>query len=127
MEVFIIYAFIFFLAILILYLIIKYAVINGIKSALSGAKVEQSKDGAFIISVRAGTKMRKESKLEYDPLFEDTPDKSEIQKKIEKEIYILYAKRKLPIDYNDTIENQKTAIRRIADEKMRDKGIEEAI
>ena len=94
------------------YYIIKHAVKNGIRAALSEIKIEQLEDSTLVISSKID---------EYpDPLFEDNPDKSEQQKKIEKEIYILYGERKLDIDYDDTIENQKIAISKIVADHLRD-------
>ncbi|MCL2773629.1 MAG: DUF6019 family protein [Oscillospiraceae bacterium] len=107
------------IGLIILYLIIKSAVINGIKSALSEIKIKQTEDSMFIILSQTDSKL--DDTYIAEPLFKNDPNKSKTQTKLEKEMYILYSKRKLPIDYNDTIENQKIAIRKLVEEKMRDK------
>ena len=117
MELIFIYIGLALIVIFILYILIKAAVKNGVKEALYEIKIEQLEDYSFIVSGRMHYK-KSHSQIYPDPLFEDNPDKSEKQKKLEKETYILYSKRKLRIDYNDTIENQKNAIRKIVEGKM---------
>ena len=111
------YCFVSAVGIGLFYLIIKLAVKNGIKSALSDIKIVQTKNGSFIISGRAAQTTNKYD----DPLFDNDPFKSDTRARIEKETYVLYSKRKLPIDYTDSIENQKIAIRKIVDDKLCDK------
>jgi len=55
--------------------------------------------------------------LNPSPLFENDVNKSEQQREIERNVYSLYAKKKLPINYYAPIEQQKDEIRKyVADE-----------
>ncbi len=91
----------------ITYLIIKTAVVNGIKEVI--AKLEMKTDeqnGYTTFTIRGNVK-------------QSNGNESDLKIEIERQVYLQYSKKKLPIDYSDTVDNQKLAVQKIIDERTR--------
>jgi hypothetical protein len=104
MEALIYQLFILVISLGLLYFVVKMAVKNGVIQAHEKMNEQNAKKNSMTDN-------------RY-PLFGNDSNKSELQKKIENEAFELYAKKKLPIDYNAPIEHQREEVKKYVAEKM---------